>query len=283
VTWQNPYSATPWTGGATGLPASFDFPLGRIGVAPDNDFHQLSFDGSYDISYTTHAALSASLGRMSQNEGFLPYTITPGLVSTPLPRSSLEGEIDTRFLLGRLSLRPTRALSVVASVRYDERDNRTPQSEFIYVGGDIQLQPPPASDSDRIRTNLARSWRKMQGTLEASYRLPEARTLVVGIGQEQIHRTFAEVERTDETAYRVELRQGSAGAWNGSIGYDHLTRRGTQYEYNAPYLAAFTSPAFIAAQAAANGCTDLLACVRLGPLQQKFFLADRDPYRGPLT
>jgi MtrB/PioB family decaheme-associated outer membrane protein len=213
---------------------------------------------------------------MTQNEAFLPYTINPGLTTSAMPRTSLNGLVRTTFLSARLSMRPVRNLSVNASLRHENRDNKTPQSEYIYIGGDIQLQPQPASNSDRIRTNLPRSRRQEQMTLDADYRVSATTAIKAGWDRDDVTRTFAEVERATEDTYRVELRQGGTGPWTANASYARLVRRGTQYLYNLPYLASYTSPAFIGGLAAANGCAEPISCIRNGPLQNKFYLADRD-------
>ena len=283
LTWQNPYSSAPWTGGVSGLPADFPLPNGQMSVAPDNQFHQFALSGAYDFSPSTRLTLAGTRGRMSQNEAFLPYAINPGLVTTALPRTSLNGVIETTFVNAKLSMRPLRNLAVTASLRHEERDNRTPMSEYIYVGGDIQLQPPAGSNSDRIRTNLPRSRRLQQIMLDADYRFSSSTAIRAGWDRDEVKRTFAEVEQTTENTYRIELRRGGTGPWTGNAGYALLVRRGTQYLYNLPTLASYTSPAYISALVAANGCTVLIDCVRRGPLQNKFYMADRDRERSRLA
>ena len=250
LTWQNPYTSAPWVGGASGLPANFPLPNGQTGVAPDNQFHQLSASGSYDYSASTRLTLTASHGRMTQDETFLPYTINPGLTTSALPRTSLNGLVQTTFLNAKLSMRPVRNLSVHASLRYDNRDNKTPQSEYIYIGGDIQLQPQPASNTDRIRTNLPRSRRQEQLTLEADYRLSATTAIKAGWDREDAKRTFAEVERATENTYRLELRQGGTGAglptparrgWCGAARSISTTSR-TSQAIPRPRLSAASLP-----------------------------------------
>ena len=279
LTWQNPYTSAPWVGGVTGLAANFPLLNGQIGVAPDNQFHQFSASGSYDFSTSTRVTLTGSRGRMSQNEAFLPYSINPGLATTGLPRNSLNGLVETTFLNARLAMRPVRNLSLSASLRYEDRHNKTPLSEFIYIGGDIQLQPQPGSSSDRIRTNLPRSRRQTQMTLDADYRLSAMTAVKAGWDIDSVKRTFAEVERATENTYRIELRQGSMGPWTATASFALLVRRGTQYLYNLPYLASYTSTSFISNLVAANGCVVLIDCIRNGPLQNKFYMADRDRER----
>ena len=282
ITWQNPYSNAPWVGGASGLPADFPLESGQTGVAPDNQFHQLAASGSYDFSSSTRLTVAGTRGRMTQNEVFLPYTINPGLTGTALPRTSLNGRVETTFLSARLSMRPLRNLNLHASLRYEDRDNQTPQAQYIYVGGDIQLQPPAGSNSDRIRTNLPRSRRHEQLSMEADYRLSATTAIKAGWDYDEIKRTFAEVERSAENTWRLELRYGATGPWTAHASYAQLMRRGSQYLYNLPFLASYTSAAYIDGLAKANGCMVLIDCIRNPPLQNKFFLADRDRERARL-
>ena len=282
VGWQNPYSSAPWVGGATGLPTAFPLLAGQISVAPDNQAHQLSASGACDFFSATRLTLTGTRGRMTQNEAFLPYTITPGLATTALPRTSLNGLVETTYLNAKLSMRPMRNLSVNATLRYEDRDNRTPLSEYIYIGGDIQLQPRSGSNSDRIRTNLPRSRRQETMTLDADYRIAPGIAIKGGWDHENVKRTFAEVDQATENTYRVELRHSSMGPLTANASYALLVRRGNQYLYNLPYLSSFTSPAFIAGLLAANGCAVAIDCVRTGPQQNKFYMADRDRERSRL-
>ncbi len=283
LVWDNAYGNTPWVEGNSGLPATFPLASGRAALAPDNQFHQLGITGAHDFSSTTRITFTATRGRMTQNQAFLPYTITPGLASIGLPRNSLGGLVETTFFNTRLSMRPIRALNLNASLRVEDRDNRTPQNEYLYAAGDVLLQPAPGTASDEIRTNLPRSRRLLQLTTEADYRFSPRAAIKAGFEHEQIRRTFSEVERTRENTWRLELRQTGAGEWTANAGLALLVRRGTQYLYNLPYLASYTSAALIAEDAAANQCTNLPDCIRLGPLQKKFFLADRDRQRARLA
>ena len=278
--WQNPYTSAPWVGAGTPLPANFPLPFGQLGEAPDNQFHQLSLSGTHEFSSTTRLTMTATRGRMTQNESFLPYTINPGLTTTALPRTSLNGVVETSFVNARLGMRPMRNLRISATLRHEDRDNKSPQSEFLYIGGDVQLQPPPGANTDRTRTNLPRSRRQTQMTLDADFRLTPSLALKGGMEHDDVTRTFAEVEHAIENTYRIELRQSGMGAWNTSASVAHLARRGANYVYNLPFLASYTSPAFIAGLAAANGCTIAIDCIRAGPLQRKFYMADRDRARA---
>ena len=274
--WQNAYTSAPWVGPGTPLPANFPLPMGQAGAAPDNQFHQLSITGAYEFSSSTRLTIVGSRGRMSQNEMFLPYTINPGLAIIAPPRSGLDGVVDTTFFNAKLAWRPLRNLNIYTTLRVDDRDNKTPQSEYLYIGGDVQLQPPPNAPTDRVRTSLPRSRRQTQLVLDADYRMTPATAIKAGWEHDDVTRTFAEVEHDIENTFRIEFRLGGTGEWTTSAGLAHLARRGSPYLYNLPFLASYTSGALIASLAAAGGCAVAIDCIRAGPLQRKFYMAERD-------
>ena len=93
LTWANPY--LPLVPGAT---------MGERALAPSNEFHQLVLSAGFRSNKRTHATADVAFGRMTQDEAFLPYTVNSSLTTQPLPRSSLDGRVDT--LTGNLRSLP---------------------------------------------------------------------------------------------------------------------------------------------------------------------------------
>ncbi len=208
--WDNPFAqATP---GAT---------VGQIGLAPDNQFHQLSASGAYQITDTTSASATLALGRMLQDEGFLPATVNPTIAPVALPRNSLQGRVDTT----RAELKLVSALSarwgVNAAYSYDDRDNKTPQSTFNWVTTDMQ----PAATA---RVNLPYSYTRNLFKVSTDYRITPRDKASLGIDRDGQARTFQEVSKTTEdTAWaKYALRRDWIDA---SANYARARRDGTPY------------------------------------------------------
>jgi MtrB/PioB family decaheme-associated outer membrane protein len=123
--WSNPFPA--WTPGAD---------LGQMAAPPDNDFQQLVFSGGFSFPLNTHLNFSASTGKMSQDDDLLPYTVNPLLVTTPLPRARLGGEVSTTDLQISVTSRPSSLVRGRISYHYDDRDNDTPVESWSIVEGD---------------------------------------------------------------------------------------------------------------------------------------------------
>ena len=274
--WQNAYTSTPYTGGASGLPLGFPLDTGRAGRMPNNRLHRIDALGVFELSNTTRLTLNLRRGRATQNEAFLPYTANAGLAAIALPRTSLDGVIDTTFAMARLSLRPVRNFNLTSTLKFDERDNRTPLAEYVYVGGDAQLQPALGAPSDRIRTNLPRSRSQVLANLEGDWRFVPTMSLKGAWEFDQTSRTYAEVDTAREHTLKLDFRHTGNSPWMVNGGASIAQRRGGAYRANAPFLSTYTSPAFIEALLRLANCSVPLDCVRTGPLQTKFFVADRD-------
>lgn len=263
LTWTNPYSAIAGWAAGTGYPA-----VGQLSLPPDNRFHQVSLNAGYNFSESTRLSASYARGRMTQNELYLPYTNIPSLaasITQPLPRDSLDGRIDTTVANLRLASRPTDNFSWNASYRYDERDNRTPRDEYVYIGGDSQLQDTGVASSRR-RFNEPYSFREEQLKLDASYRLFGNTDVSAGIQRSKIDRTYLEREQADEDTYWFGIHSNISDRFNGRLRYTHSRRDGSTYVGNEPFLSGY-SPGYT---------STIVAGWENHPGLRRFFEADRD-------
>jgi MtrB/PioB family decaheme-associated outer membrane protein len=194
----------------------------RLGSPPDNQFHQFKIDGAYNLSNTTRLNAAFSQGRMTQDQGFLPYSTNP-LVAA-LPQSSLHGLVITQSLNFKLTSRPWRNLSLLAAYRYDDRDNRTAVSAYTrsaYEAGSVSTL-----------SNVPYSRSRSKASLEADYLVQRGSNLNLAIERAGIHRychqlpeSCTEVERSSEDTLRAEWRQIFNERISGKLGYAVGARR----------------------------------------------------------
>ena len=269
VRFQNAYSTIGGWAAGTGYPT-----FGQYSLPPDNQFHQANLTAGYNITPTTRLAINASRGYATQNDTFLPYTSNPNIaITTPLPRSSLDGEVVTTTVGARLTAQPINRVDLSVAYKYDDHDDQTPQAQYIYIGGDSSTtQAAPGSASDHLRTNLPYSWTTHLVNADATYSLWRGGKIKAGYDYKHTDRTFSEVATTTENTYRVDLFQSATELLNdtmdlsGSIGYAHSFRDGSEYT-DVPFLSSFSSPAYIASLG--QFVFDNL------PGQQKYYLANR--------
>ncbi len=181
LTWQNPHP-TPAAATAT-APTS-----GNMSLAPDNEFHQLSLSGGYTLPYRSRLTGLLSMGRMTQNQDFQPYTNNPVLTAPTLPANSLDGEVWLKNAQLRLSSRPINSLRLNAVVKYNERDNKTPVNTYSNVVLD-------SYNSGLTINNRPYSYKKNHFKLDANYRFNAITSLRGGYKYDVMKRNYTNAER----------------------------------------------------------------------------------------
>lgn len=235
--WRNAYTDARGWEAEVGYPDGF----GQLALPPDNQAHQLSLSGG--LSWDSGLRLSGDIafGRMTQDQRFLPYTVNSvpnESIVQALPRLSLDGQIDTTNFSFRLSARPTRRLHWNASLRYDNRDNDTPRNEYVYIGGDANLQNLAANGSAR-RFNQPADYSDLRLQLKAGYQLASRTALSAELEQRETERTYTERERAEETSYGIKLRYAPAGWFSGALRLERADRSGSTYRGNQPFLSGY--------------------------------------------
>jgi MtrB/PioB family decaheme-associated outer membrane protein len=185
--WDNAYTAPP---GAD---------TGQMALAPDNESHQVTLAGSAFLPARTTLNGQISLGRMTQDDGFLPYTSNALLATSPLPRNSANAKVDTTNINLRAVSSPLQKLTLQAEFRYDERDNKTPESAYNYVVTDL-------FNSAISARNIAYDYRRLDFRLRGEYRLPARTRLSVGYDFKRDERTRQERDETTNDRVWAKIR-----------------------------------------------------------------------------
>jgi len=185
LTWDNAFEATG-ANALVGLPDA-----GQLALAPDNQFNQFVLAGGFHVTEGTLASAEIAMGRMEQNDSFLPYT-TNGLVGVnQLPSNSLNGVVDTLTAFIKLESSVSENWHLHAAYTYNDRDNKTPQLTFnSWVSTDIGV--------GGSRTTLPYSFTQNDLKLQADYRVVRSTKLGFGYNYDTIERTYQEVDETKE-------------------------------------------------------------------------------------
>lgn len=223
-----------------GLPAP-----AQISLPLDNSAQQLALSGGYSFTPTTRATFKASYERAIQDETF-PATVAGNSL---VAGQSLDGRVDTTLLHAGISSQPFERLALLANLRYEDRDDKTPIRQYLTPAVDF-----PQALNTRYSRQLA------VGKAEATYRLSREHSLTLGLDQDRQQREVppsipftgptapAQARQvsfrteTEETGYRLEFRRSLTDAVNGSLAHVRSRRNGS------PLLPAdnSVSPDFIA-------------------------------------
>jgi MtrB/PioB family decaheme-associated outer membrane protein len=196
---------------------------GNISLEPDNEFHQVSLTGGYTLPYRSHLTGHVSLGRMTQDQEFEPYTINTSLTTLPMPRDSLEGEVWLVAAQLKLTSRPVNKLRLNAEMSYNDRENKTPIDNFTYVvmdsfgGGTVQNRPYSLW-SNRIK-------------LDANYRFNALTSLTGGLKLKHVKRTYINAERdnTDENTLFAKWKVKPLSTIDVALYAETSERDGSEY------------------------------------------------------
>ena len=211
LSWQDPFNPTT--------------SVGSISLAPDNEFHQLSFSGGYTLPLKSRLTGLVSLGRMTQSQDFQPYTINPDTFSLSLPRNSLDGEVWLTTVQLKLSTRAVDKLRLSAELRYNERSNQTPIDTYNYVvldsyGGGSVTNHPHSYANNRI-------------SLNANYRFSSTSSLRGGYKHEVMKRSSDEAalerEETQEDTVFAKWKIKPTSTVDVALYAEASSRDGSEY------------------------------------------------------
>lgn len=223
--WRNPYN--PPNSGAT---------VGLMAQAPDNSAHRLSLKLGTAPGTPLQLAGQAVIGRMQQDQRFLPATANPD-EAVALPRDSLDARVNTTLISARAAYGFSRALRLSADVLRDQRDNETPVDAYTQVVTD--------TFSGDVRTNVPYGFTRNRWRISAERRT--APRIAVGMDDDRRERRLHGVGRTEERRYwgRVSV-QPMAGA-DLKVRVAHARREGVEYAPGAgvpaqnPQLRAYNT------------------------------------------
>lgn len=259
---QNPFDASSYDADAR-FPDSF----GLLATAPDNKASRVTFSGGYTFDNKTRGTINIVYNHSTQNDLFLPYTVNPNLVVTiPLPRSSLMGEINTFMANIGLRSRVGKRLTLGFDFRHENRDNETPIDVFIRVPNDSFDQG--TLDSSQARLNIPYDRKQNKFKFDIGYKFSSDVKLAVAYIFEQLERTYSEVAKTKEHRVDAKLRFTPTTKTFGWFGIGFADRNGSGYEHNALFLLSHT-PEFIEEEGEE---------FENHPLVRKFFIADRERF-----
>ena len=212
-----------WNGGA-GTPVA-GLASSSVALPPDNQAHQIYLSGSYAYSKDTKLNFKASYTHATQHESFSGMGLSPA----PGAPGDLGGVVNTTLVQGGLTSRVTKDLTVNASLRYEDRADRTPINTYNVSGTANALNGttnwPSASQS------------RTTAKLEGIYRLPDGYSVVLGTDWEQkktppppqytglfAGQSFFR-DKLDEYGVHADARKALSETLNGSVGIEYKERR----------------------------------------------------------
>lgn len=197
-----------------------------LALPPDNSLHQLYASGSYMFTKDTKgtAKISYSQGRQTDATSLFPFSTFPAPNGIPpnLVVNDLDGKITTTEVYGALTSRLTDQAKLLATWRYEDRDDDTPYIVF--------------NDADRDMHTRPESSVTHKGKVEINYDFKTGYDLTAGLDYSYRNKskpyTYFEVydrKKIEETTARLGLRKSLSEALNGSVMIAHSDRDGSDW------------------------------------------------------
>ena len=199
--------------------------FGSQSLPPDNQMHQLSLSGGYQMTREYNLTGMLSVGHATQDQTFQPYGVN-GFGGT-LPRDSLDGEVTQTNAQFRFTYRPSRKFRLNAEYRYDDRDNNTPVDDWAGVVADGNF----TYDYE----NNPESYTRNQFDLVGNWHIGSITNLRVGYQYELMYREFASLVApsnfdTQENILFAKLKIQPSQAWNLALYSEASDRNLNNYE-----------------------------------------------------
>jgi len=241
LTWDNAFSGI---GDST---VEYSVGQGSLGEAPDHSRYQFRLAGSYlppmELLQGLNLQWDAAWDKVEQDDRFEPYTVNPDLlVTTPLPRTDLDAEVETTALDLRANYRPRwrplRKLTLRGSYHYDDRDYDRPRDAYQYVRGDGADQPAT------IQSIFANSYdNQREGfDLAGDYRLPWWRSkLTLEYDYQQVERSNSSVGETETDTYRAVLRASPLMHVTSRLSWSFADRKVDDYQFDESFFVQRTT------------------------------------------
>lgn len=189
--------------------------LSPIALAPDNSVQQFYASGAYNFSKDTRANLKVAWSEGRQDDNFL--TGQPTLAGIG---SSLNAKVQTTEVYSSLTSRLSKDLKVLASWRYEDRQDKTP----IRIFGTTTSAGVTTNYLNNPESHTA-NW----GKLEANYRLGAGFNLTGGF--DYSNKSSKEWERHDvsELTSRLAVSRTIGDSVNGTLSFAHSERKGSEW------------------------------------------------------
>ncbi|MFV7785591.1 MtrB/PioB family decaheme-associated outer membrane protein [Shewanella marisflavi] len=191
------------------LPYAYDV----FSATPDNQAHQASLSGQYQIGRTFMNGRIGT-GRMIQDDNLIQVTGNP--------LQNWDGQVDTLDGHYAITSMITNRLRIGGSYDYSKRDNQSSTAEFMQYNFD--------SLSGTFRQNVPQDFERSSFKVNASYRIASGYRLQAGYDRKEVERSFSDREHTNDDSLWMKFNVRALDKFNINMKAEHANRSGSEYE-----------------------------------------------------
>jgi Putative outer membrane beta-barrel porin, MtrB/PioB len=217
LTWDNPLrvSDSPTAG-----------PLqGRMALWPNSNMNAASATGLLNLPSHSRATAYVSVGKWSQNDPLIPFTVNSALTTIPLDRATAEAEARVTAMAYAFTSRPLDAVWFNARYRSYDFDNRTP---VFNVANTVAYDTSVAAFAEGGTSPYSFTRRTFDA--DASFTKLRYAALRVGYTHEQLNQTFRSFDTTKEDTVRFSADTTGLNWLTLRAVYEHAKRVGSGFD-----------------------------------------------------
>ena len=190
------------------------------------------------------------------------------MLATPvaLPRTRLDGKVETLVANLNYSTRLNRRTSLRMSYNYRDRDNQTPQAVYLRVAGDAAPQGTPLSSNARV--NRLYDLATDRYGIDVDYRLSSRSRISAGYEFEEKDYEMLDADDTTEDTGYVKLDFRPSAIASGWLKLSSARRDTSNYDVARPFVTGH-NPDYIATLSG-------LDLFENDPFLRRFHIAERD-------
>ncbi len=203
----------------------------QISLAPSNHAQQLYAEAAWNVTDNSRLSVKVSGEQLVQDMSFIPSLRTAGsdprgVVYAPgITNDNLDGLVDTKTVATRFTSHLSRDLDLVASWRYEDRDDQTPVRPYTVSEGTTYF-------------NTLDSYRSNDEKIDLSYRLPLGYRIAGGVEGKQVDTPGQLREMVKDDIYHVQVMKSMGETLNGTFKVSRDTRSGGAWNPEAVDLSS---------------------------------------------
>jgi MtrB/PioB family decaheme-associated outer membrane protein len=191
----------------------------QISLPPSNHAQQLYAEAAYNLTDSSRLTFKATGEQLVQDMGFIPSIADGGVdprgvvYAKGITNGNLGGLVDTKTLATRFTSHIMKDLDLVASWRYENRDDDTPVRPYTVSEGTTYF-------------NTLDSYRSNDGKVDLSYRLPLGYRISGGFEYKEVDTPGQLRELVKDDIFHLQLMKSMGEGLNGTFKLFQDTRSG---------------------------------------------------------
>ena len=202
----------------------------RYSLPPSNSAHQAKGQFAYNITPTMRLNANMQYGLMLQDDPYVSTTGNTFLAALPLPKSSLDGAIQTVHANVALTARPLDKTDVRIAYTIDDRESLTQRNRYNQWYLDAQNKQYTAY-------NMPLNYRHQTFEAQVNYKVAPETKVTLGYAYDSTARNDSATKLVSQSTFNAKVRTALWTDAYGSVSVMHEDRKASNYRRNAAWDA----------------------------------------------